>query len=65
MCNHLFTAAPEEVFAALRDFGYKSFRPGQEVAIMRILSGRYINSLWLLTDCYFFSLNSFTWQAGS
>ncbi|KAL2080063.1 hypothetical protein ACEWY4_023856 [Coilia grayii] len=32
-------AAPEEVFEALRDFGYKSFRPGQEVAIMRILSG--------------------------
>ncbi|XP_063041795.1 ATP-dependent DNA helicase Q4 [Engraulis encrasicolus] len=33
-------AAPEEVFSALRDFGYKSFRPGQEVAIMRILSGQ-------------------------
>ncbi|XP_076157916.1 ATP-dependent DNA helicase Q4 [Alosa pseudoharengus] len=32
-------AAPEEVLEALRDFGYKSFRPGQEVAIMRILSG--------------------------
>nr|XP_015212812.1 PREDICTED: ATP-dependent DNA helicase Q4 [Lepisosteus oculatus] len=30
---------PEEVYEALRDFGYKSFRPGQEVAIMRILSG--------------------------
>uniref|UniRef100_A0A673KP50 DNA 3'-5' helicase n=1 Tax=Sinocyclocheilus rhinocerous TaxID=307959 RepID=A0A673KP50_9TELE len=28
-----------EVYEALRDFGYKSFRPGQETAIMRILSG--------------------------
>ncbi|KAG9355410.1 hypothetical protein JZ751_000248 [Albula glossodonta] len=32
-------AAPPEVFEALTDFGYKSFRPGQEMAIMRILSG--------------------------
>ncbi|XP_056154015.1 ATP-dependent DNA helicase Q4 [Lampris incognitus] len=32
-------AMPAEVFAALRDFGYQSFRPGQEEAIMRILSG--------------------------
>ncbi|XP_060753641.1 ATP-dependent DNA helicase Q4 isoform X2 [Tachysurus vachellii] len=30
---------PPEVNQALRDFGYKSFRPGQETAIMRILSG--------------------------
>ncbi|XP_072530694.1 ATP-dependent DNA helicase Q4 [Salminus brasiliensis] len=30
---------PAEVYQALRDFGYKSFRPGQEMAIMRILSG--------------------------
>ncbi|XP_066571902.1 ATP-dependent DNA helicase Q4 isoform X2 [Amia ocellicauda] len=30
---------PPEVYEALNDFGYKSFRPGQEVAIMRILSG--------------------------
>ncbi|XP_060798588.1 ATP-dependent DNA helicase Q4 isoform X2 [Neoarius graeffei] len=30
---------PPEVSEALRDFGYKSFRPGQESAIMRILSG--------------------------
>ncbi|XP_066531335.1 ATP-dependent DNA helicase Q4 [Hoplias malabaricus] len=30
---------PPEVYQALRDFGYKSFRPGQETAIMRILSG--------------------------
>ncbi|XP_041759672.1 ATP-dependent DNA helicase Q4 [Coregonus clupeaformis] len=32
-------AAPSEVNEALKDFGYKSFRPGQEQAIMRILSG--------------------------
>ncbi|KAJ8273375.1 hypothetical protein GJAV_G00100890 [Gymnothorax javanicus] len=32
-------AAPSEVYEALTDFGYKSFRPGQELAIMRILSG--------------------------
>ncbi|KAM9340011.1 ATP-dependent DNA helicase Q4 [Symphorus nematophorus] len=30
---------PPEVYAALRDLGYQSFRPGQEEAIMRILSG--------------------------
>ncbi|TMS18200.1 ATP-dependent DNA helicase Q4 [Larimichthys crocea] len=30
---------PSEVYAALRDLGYQSFRPGQEEAIMRILSG--------------------------
>ncbi|XP_078146674.1 ATP-dependent DNA helicase Q4 [Centroberyx gerrardi] len=32
-------ATPAEVYAALKDFGYQSFRPGQEEAIMRILSG--------------------------
>ncbi|XP_035476813.2 ATP-dependent DNA helicase Q4 [Scophthalmus maximus] len=32
-------ATPAEVSAALQDLGYKSFRPGQEEAIMRILSG--------------------------
>ncbi|XP_055081382.1 ATP-dependent DNA helicase Q4 isoform X2 [Periophthalmus magnuspinnatus] len=30
---------PAEVFAGLKDLGYQSFRPGQEDAIMRILSG--------------------------
>uniref|UniRef100_A0A8C9WYG1 DNA 3'-5' helicase n=1 Tax=Sander lucioperca TaxID=283035 RepID=A0A8C9WYG1_SANLU len=30
---------PAEVYAALKDIGYQSFRPGQEEAIMRILSG--------------------------
>ncbi|XP_068789642.1 ATP-dependent DNA helicase Q4 isoform X2 [Struthio camelus] len=30
---------PEEVFQALSELGYSSFRPGQEVAVMRILSG--------------------------
>uniref|UniRef100_A0A3Q4BS60 DNA 3'-5' helicase n=1 Tax=Mola mola TaxID=94237 RepID=A0A3Q4BS60_MOLML len=30
---------PAEVYAALRDLGYQSFRAGQEEAIMRILSG--------------------------
>ncbi|XP_065525170.1 ATP-dependent DNA helicase Q4 isoform X2 [Lathamus discolor] len=30
---------PKEVLEALRALGYSSFRPGQEVAIMRILSG--------------------------
>uniref|UniRef100_A0A3B4CKC3 DNA 3'-5' helicase n=1 Tax=Pygocentrus nattereri TaxID=42514 RepID=A0A3B4CKC3_PYGNA len=30
---------PPEVYQALHDFGYRSFRPGQEMAIMRILSG--------------------------
>ncbi|XP_069550310.1 ATP-dependent DNA helicase Q4 [Brachyistius frenatus] len=30
---------PDEVYAALQDLGYQSFRSGQEEAIMRILSG--------------------------
>lgn len=34
-----FPEVPPEVHKALCDFGYKSFRPGQEAAIMRILSG--------------------------
>ncbi|XP_029370262.1 ATP-dependent DNA helicase Q4 [Echeneis naucrates] len=32
-------AAPAAVYEALQDLGYKSFRPGQEEAVMRILSG--------------------------
>nr|XP_061786920.1 ATP-dependent DNA helicase Q4-like [Nerophis lumbriciformis] len=32
-------ATPDEVFAALQELGYGSFRAGQEEAIMRILSG--------------------------
>ncbi|XP_026578780.1 ATP-dependent DNA helicase Q4 [Pseudonaja textilis] len=31
--------APPEVFQALAELGYTSFRPGQETAVMRILSG--------------------------
>nr|CAI5835535.1 unnamed protein product [Callosobruchus analis] len=31
---------PSEVFEALQKFGHSSFRPGQEKAIMRILSGK-------------------------
>ncbi|XP_043468509.1 ATP-dependent DNA helicase Q4 [Leptopilina heterotoma] len=31
---------PDEVFKALKDFGHDSFRPGQEKAVMRILSGQ-------------------------
>ena len=32
---------PKCVFDTLRKFGYSSFRPGQEEAIMNILSGKY------------------------
>ncbi|XP_057683212.1 ATP-dependent DNA helicase Q4 isoform X2 [Corythoichthys intestinalis] len=32
-------ATPDDVFVALRELGYNSFRAGQEEAIMRILSG--------------------------
>lgn len=32
---------PREVLDALSELGYSSFRPGQEVAIMRILSGAF------------------------
>lgn len=32
--------APIEVFEALNLFGFKKFRPGQELAVMRILSGK-------------------------
>lgn len=38
---YVFLETPTEVYAALRDLGYQSFRPGQEEAIMRILSGMY------------------------
>ncbi|XP_066480220.1 ATP-dependent DNA helicase Q4 isoform X2 [Tiliqua scincoides] len=38
---------PSEVFQALTELGYKSFRPGQEVAVMRILSG--LSSLVILS----------------
>ncbi|XP_076286804.1 recQ4 helicase [Lasioglossum baleicum] len=31
---------PSEVFEALRQFGHETFRPGQEKAVMRILSGQ-------------------------
>ncbi|XP_064215825.1 ATP-dependent DNA helicase Q4 [Tribolium castaneum] len=31
---------PKEVFMALQNFGFTSFRPGQEQAVMRILSGK-------------------------
>ncbi|KAM4550259.1 ATP-dependent DNA helicase Q4 [Fundulus diaphanus] len=35
----LVQETPAEVYAALRELGYQSFRPGQEKAIMRILTG--------------------------
>ena len=35
----LFSATPSSVYSALREFGYDSFRPGQEAAVMRVLSG--------------------------
>uniref|UniRef100_A0A3Q3JA18 DNA 3'-5' helicase n=1 Tax=Monopterus albus TaxID=43700 RepID=A0A3Q3JA18_MONAL len=39
LCLCVCLATPTEVYSALRDLGYQSFRPGQEEAIMRILSG--------------------------
>ncbi|XP_077149625.1 ATP-dependent DNA helicase Q4 isoform X2 [Ranitomeya variabilis] len=38
---------PPEVYSALRELGYDTFRPGQEKAIMRILSG--LSSLVILS----------------
>ncbi|XP_073524922.1 ATP-dependent DNA helicase Q4 isoform X2 [Phyllobates terribilis] len=38
---------PPEVYSALRELGYETFRPGQEQAIMRILSG--LSSLVILS----------------
>ncbi|XP_040278638.1 ATP-dependent DNA helicase Q4 [Bufo bufo] len=38
---------PSEVYDALRELGYQTFRPGQEEAIMRILSG--LSSLVVLS----------------
>ncbi|XP_069802330.1 ATP-dependent DNA helicase Q4 isoform X2 [Dendropsophus ebraccatus] len=38
---------PPEVYAALRELGYQKFRPGQEEAVMRILSG--LSSLVILS----------------
>ncbi|XP_053310854.1 ATP-dependent DNA helicase Q4 isoform X2 [Spea bombifrons] len=39
--------APAEVYEALSELGYQSFRPGQEEAVMRILSG--LSSLVILS----------------
>ena len=36
------TPATQEVYDALKVFGYDSFRPGQEQAVMRILAGKSI-----------------------
>lgn len=36
----MLTETPQEVYDALKMFGHSSFRPGQEAAIMRILSGQ-------------------------
>ena len=33
------TETPAEVFQALEQLGHRAFRPGQEHAVMRILSG--------------------------
>lgn len=40
--NHtsVSTETPAEVFQALQQLGHQAFRPGQERAVMRILSGR-------------------------
>ncbi|KAK3859142.1 hypothetical protein Pcinc_034708 [Petrolisthes cinctipes] len=38
--NGNICSTPEEVYEALKMFGYPSFRPGQENAIMRVLSGQ-------------------------
>lgn len=35
-----FTDTPKEIFKTLSEFGHKSFRPGQEKAVMRILCGQ-------------------------
>ncbi|KAM4044045.1 LOW QUALITY PROTEIN: ATP-dependent DNA helicase Q4 [Anomaloglossus baeobatrachus] len=40
---------PSEVNSALRELGYETFRPGQEEAIMRILSGKMPFSLVILS----------------
>ncbi|XP_078237191.1 uncharacterized protein LOC144584623 [Pogona vitticeps] len=37
-----------EVFQALKELGYTSFRPGQEAAVMRILSGETLGSRLLM-----------------
>ncbi|XP_056634994.1 ATP-dependent DNA helicase Q4 [Diorhabda sublineata] len=38
--NNEIIDTPDEVFQSLKQFGHSSFRPGQERAIMRILSGK-------------------------
>ena len=35
----MYAGTPQCVFDTLKKFGYQSFRPGQEEAIMNILSG--------------------------
>ncbi len=45
LCYSTPPATPAFVHSALRKFGYQSFRPGQEEAIMRILSGTYVHCM--------------------
>lgn len=62
----VFLETPEEVFEVLNKFGHSSFRPGQERAIMRILSGKSTlvtlstgsgKSLCYQIPAYMYSLN--------
>uniref|UniRef100_A0A8C4Q562 DNA 3'-5' helicase n=1 Tax=Eptatretus burgeri TaxID=7764 RepID=A0A8C4Q562_EPTBU len=39
LCLYFLADTPREVFETLQMLGYEEFRPGQEVAIMRVLSG--------------------------
>lgn len=62
----VFLGTTADVYEALRELGYKSFRPGQEEAIMRILSGVKIQSCeitaancHLLITCFSFVFTSF------
>lgn len=57
LCVFLGTTA--EVYEALRELGYGSFRPGQEAAIMRILSGRKTRRCEATATSYYLLITSF------
>lgn len=58
---YVFLGTMAEVYEALRELGYQSFRPGQEEAIMRILSGMKIQSCELTaTNCNLITCFLFT-----
>ena len=56
MGMRLCVETPADVYAALKELGYQSFRPGQEEAIMRILTGVYTHIRTHSTHLHIYNL---------